>query len=147
MSIVVHISAVITDGSKVLMVKEGKKWNYGLWNFPGGHLENNESVLEGMYREIKEETSVTAELDYLINILVTKGETTYINFVFHAEYKSGAALAQEDIAGEILECRWIEINDLLNGFAGELLNKEKKEKVLKDYLAGKRIELDVLVEY
>src|SRR3954464_7137118 len=119
MSIVVHISAVITDGSKVLMVKEGKEWNYGLWNFPGGHLEKNESVLEGMYREVKEETSVEVNIGYLINILVTKGETTYINFVFHADYKAGEAVPQE---GEILECRWIEINDLLNGFDGELLN-------------------------
>lgn len=144
MSIVVHISAVITDGSKVLIVKEGKEWNYGLWNFPGGHLEKNESVLEGMYREVKEETSVKIDIDYLINILVTKGETTYINFVFHAEYKSGEAIAQ---AGEILECRWIEINDLMNGFGSELLNKEKKIKVLNDYLDGKRVELDVLVDF
>jgi phosphatase NudJ len=144
MSIVVHISAVITEGSKVLMAKEGKEWNYGFWNFPGGHLEKNESILEGIYREIKEETSIEADVDYLINILVTKGEPTYINFVFHAEYKSGVPCAQE---GEILECRWIDINDLLNGFDGELLNKEKKIKVLNDYLGGKRIELNVLVDF
>lgn len=144
MSIVVHISAVITDGSKVLMVKEGKQHVFGFYNFPGGHLEKNESVLEGIYREVKEETSVEVNIGYLINILVTKGETTYINFVFHAEYKGGEAKAQ---AEEILECRWIEIQDLINGFDGELLNKEKKIKVLNDYLNGKRIELDVLVEY
>jgi phosphatase NudJ len=144
MSVVVHISAVITDGSKVLMVKEGKPHVYALYNFPGGHLEKNESVLEGMYREVKEETSLDVEIDYLIDILITKGETTYINFVFHAEYKGGKAIAQE---GEIMECRWIEINDLITGFDGELLNKEKKVKVLNDYLSGKRIELDVLVDY
>ncbi len=144
MSFIIHISAVITNGSKVLMVKEGKKVSYGLYNFPGGHLEKNESILEGIYREVKEETSLEVEIDYLINILITKGETTYINFVFHAEYKSGDAVAQ---AGEIIECRWIEINDLLNGFEGELLNKEKKIKALNDYLGGKKVELDVLVDY
>ncbi|MBS1491985.1 MAG: NUDIX domain-containing protein [Bacteroidetes bacterium] len=144
MSVVIHISSVITNGSKVLMVKEGKQVSYGLYNFPGGHLEPNENILEGAYREIKEETSVEAKIDYLINILVTKGETTYINFVFHAEYINGEAIPQE---GEILECRWIEINDLINGFDGELLNKEKKMKVLRDYLEGKRTELEVLVNY
>lgn len=144
MSIVVHISAVITDGSKVLMVKEGKPHVYGYYNFPGGHLEQNESVLEGIYREVKEETSLEVNIDYLINILVTTGETTYINIVFHAEYNCGVAFAQE---GEILECRWIEINDLINGFDGELLNKDKKIKILEDYLAGKRTELDILVNF
>jgi ADP-ribose pyrophosphatase YjhB (NUDIX family) len=126
------------------MVKEGKQVSYGLYNFPGGHLEPNENILEGAYREVKEETSVEVNIDYLINILVTKGETTYVNFVFHADYVSGKAKAQ---AGEILECRWIEINDLINGFDGELLNKERKIKVLQDYLAGKRTELDILVNF
>lgn len=144
MSIVIHISTVITEGTKVLMVKEGKPVSYGLYNFPGGHLEPNENIIEGAYREIKEETSIEAIIDYLINILVTKGETTYVNFVFHAEYLNGEAKPQE---GEILECRWIEIKDLINGFEGLLLNKEKKIKILQDYLDGKRTELDVLVDF
>ena len=144
MSIVVHVSTVITNGAKVLMVKEGKKWNFGLYNFPGGHLENNEDILEGAYREISEETSIEAVIDYLINIIVTKGDTTYINFVFHAEYISGTP---KPLEGEILECTWIDINDLLIGFDGQLLNKDKKIKVLQDYLSGKRIELDALVNY
>lgn len=144
MNVVIHISTVITNGSKVLMVKEGKQVSYGLYNFPGGHLEANENILKAAYREILEETSVEAKIDYLINILLTKGETTYINFVFHADYIGGEAKPQQ---GEILECRWIEINDLINGFDGELLNKEKKNKVLKDYLAGKRTELDILVNF
>jgi phosphatase NudJ len=144
MNVVIHISTVITNGSKVLMVKEDKQVSYGLYNFPGGHLEANENILKAAYREIIEETSVEAKIDYLINILVTKGETTYINFVFHADYVSGEAKPQQ---GEILECRWIEINELINGFDGELLNKEKKIKVLEDYLSGKRTELDILVNF
>jgi len=144
MSIVVHISTVVTNGSKVLMVKEGKQWNFGLYNFPGGHLEPNENILEGAHREVKEETSVEINIDYLINILVTKGETTYINFVFHGEYLNGTP---KPLEGEILECRWIDIHDLINGFDGELLNKGKKLKVLNDYLSGKRIELDALVNF
>lgn len=144
MSIVVHISAVIADGSRVLMVKEGKPHVYGYYNFPGGHLEKNESVLEGIYREVKEETGLDVEIDYLINILVTKGETTYINFVFHANYISGEAKAQ---MGEILECKWFEIQELIYGFDGELLNKEKKIKVLNDFLSGKQTELEILVNF
>jgi len=144
MKVIIHISTVITDGSKVLMVRENKEFCYGLYNLPGGHLEANENIVKAAYREILEETSVETKIDYLINILVTKGETTYINFVFHADYISGEAKPQQ---GEILECRWIEIDDLINGFDGELLNKEKKIKVLKDYLSGKRTELDVLVNF
>ena len=144
MNVIIHISTVVTDGRKVLMVKENKEWCYGWYNFPGGHHEPNENILEGAYREIIEETSVEAKIDYLINILITKGETTYINFVFHANYISGETKPQQ---GEILECRWIEIHDLINGFDGELLNKEKKIKVLNDFLSGKQTELEILVNF
>jgi len=120
MSFVIHISAVITNGSKVLIVKEGKPHVYGFYNFPGGHLERNENILSGIYREIKEETGLDVKIDYLIDILVTHSETTFINFIFHADYIKGEPVAPEN---EILECRWIEINDLINGFDGELLNK------------------------
>ncbi|MFB6213728.1 MAG: NUDIX hydrolase [Candidatus Nanohaloarchaea archaeon] len=44
------------DSGELLMVQEGKDHVYGLWDFPGGGLEQDESVKECVEREVKEET-------------------------------------------------------------------------------------------
>ena len=42
--------------NKILMVKEAKKKCYGQWNFPAGHVEENELVTDAAIREAYEET-------------------------------------------------------------------------------------------
>lgn len=61
---------------------------YSGWILPGGTIEGEESPLEGLYREVKEELSITVEVtqllsvDYISNRDV-KGE--YIQFLFAAK--------------------------------------------------------------
>jgi mutator protein MutT len=49
--------AIIRDG-KLLMVQERKQSAYGLWNFPGGKVEEGETLERAACREIKEELNV-----------------------------------------------------------------------------------------
>jgi 8-oxo-dGTP diphosphatase len=45
--------------SKVILVlKNRPKWQEGLYNFPGGHIEKGESGLECIIREVKEECEI-----------------------------------------------------------------------------------------
>ena len=46
MSYIIWISTLIVDGNRVLLVHEKKEVNYGKINFPGGHLELGETVIE-----------------------------------------------------------------------------------------------------
>ncbi|HKX33179.1 MAG TPA: NUDIX domain-containing protein [Blastocatellia bacterium] len=46
------VSAIIIDGSKILLVKHKK---LDLWLYPGGHLEKFEDPIQGLKREIEEE--------------------------------------------------------------------------------------------
>ena len=39
------------------------------WQFPGGHLENNESVIECAVREVQEETGLKVELGEVFAVL------------------------------------------------------------------------------
>ena len=54
------VSAVIfNQKAEVLLVKHKK---HGVWVYPGGHLEKNESPDEGVLREVKEETGLIVEI-------------------------------------------------------------------------------------
>ena len=51
-------SLVFSD-DKILIVKH----NLGHWDFPKGHVENNETEEETAIREVKEETNIDIEVD------------------------------------------------------------------------------------
>jgi 8-oxo-dGTP diphosphatase len=56
----IHVVALILENEKaeILVTKRpDHKHQGGLWEFPGGKLEVNESRLEGLKREIKEEVN------------------------------------------------------------------------------------------
>ena len=50
------ISGLIEKENNFLLVQEAKEKCKGKWNIPAGHLEVNESVIDCLKREIKEET-------------------------------------------------------------------------------------------
>ena len=61
---------IIDKKDRVLFLKRS---NYvdkfaGEWDLPGGHLKGNESLLEGLKREVKEETGLSVSDPKLITI-------------------------------------------------------------------------------
>lgn len=144
MNFIIHVSSIITNGDKVLIVKEGKQILYGLYNLPGGHLEKDESPIEGAIREVEEETDLTVELDYLVDIVITRSDNYYINFVFHGNYLSGEPVP---LPNEILECNWFTINEILNMPEEKLVRSNRFKQIINDYVNGKRIELDAFVNF
>ena len=52
------VGGIIEKDGKVLLVQEKQEECYGKWNIPAGHLDCNESLIEGAIREIKEETGI-----------------------------------------------------------------------------------------
>lgn len=62
----VHVAVGViqkTDGSLLLAQRpEGKPWN-GWWEFPGGKVEPDESVMQALARELKEELGIDIQVD------------------------------------------------------------------------------------
>jgi bifunctional NMN adenylyltransferase/nudix hydrolase len=54
----VTLDALVTYGSRVLLVKRGRAPGKGQWALPGGFLEGSERLLAGALRELKEETKL-----------------------------------------------------------------------------------------
>lgn len=102
---------VLKDGDKVLMINRKKQWSG--WAFPGGHLENNESLSQCIKREVLEETGLNIEsLKYkgTTNILNTKTKDRLIVLNYLADRYSGI-LKQMCDEGEV---KWVDINEICN---------------------------------
>ncbi len=98
---------VIKRDNKILMVKEAKNSCYGQWNYPAGHLEEFEKIMDGAIRETFEETGCKVKLTGVLPIAnIDLEKETHILIRFMAE------IVEENISfdkEEILDVKWIPI--------------------------------------
>ncbi|NRA68867.1 MAG: adenylyltransferase/cytidyltransferase family protein [Pseudobacteriovorax sp.] len=65
----VTTDAVVIKNGHVLVVERGINPGKGLLGLPGGHLDVQESILDSTVRELKEETKINVNKDYLKTIV------------------------------------------------------------------------------
>ncbi len=100
----------VRDG-RVLMLHRTKEPNLGLWTAPGGKLEWDESPMECVIREMREETGLNIRRPEL------RGVITEVSPVEHYQWLMFVFVARE-FTGELIECRegelaWVPIRDVL----------------------------------
>ena len=59
------VDAVVVQSGHILLVKRGGMPGKGLWALPGGFLNQDETMLDGAIRELKEETKIKVPLPVL----------------------------------------------------------------------------------
>lgn len=101
---------MIEDGNKILVLnKDGKKDpEYVGLTFPGGHIEREESLIDSVIREVKEETGL--DIDNVVLCGVKHFPTKYgryIVFFFKTSTFSGVLKSSNE--GEVF---WINKEDL-----------------------------------
>lgn len=97
------IAGIIETGDKILIArrKVGKSMA-GLWEFPGGKLENGETPSQCLHRELKEEFGIETQiLDFV-------GETIfqYPTFIIHLQAYRVAHLSGEFILSDHDAIEW-----------------------------------------
>ena len=103
---VIVVGCLVKDaGGKVLLVRHHKRG----WEIPQGRVEEGESLLDALHREIREETGVEVELGQLASIWSKISPPTAIIFNFFARYKSGNLQA----SAECPELGWFSADDAL----------------------------------
>jgi mutator protein MutT len=130
----VGVGAVVVEEGRVLLVRRGTEPLKGEWSLPGGVLELGESLLDGVVREVQEETGLTVEPLELIELLdrihridervryhyviadylcrVTSGElkaatdADAVRWVERAEWNSHSALRLDPITTRVIELGW-----------------------------------------
>ena len=97
---IVAVSGLISHpNSDVLLIRGPKRG----WEFPGGQVEEGESIIEALQREIKEESGVNASIGSLVGIYSNISTPQKLMFGFLGDYVSGE-LSTSD---ESLETRWV----------------------------------------
>ena len=78
------VAAVIYKNNKFLIAKRNsKKSQGGLWEFPGGKVECNETYEQALVREIKEEFDVEIKVDDYIGENIHKYSDKTIKLIFY----------------------------------------------------------------
>lgn len=135
------VGGVIEKDGKFLLVQETKEECRGKWNIPAGHLEPNETIFDGVKREVKEETGCNVELTGFLQI----GNKIFQNDVFISIVFS-TKLLEENIKfnkKEILNVRWFTYEELLN-MKEELRAYDLIINSISAFIENKIIDLDIL---
>ena len=104
------VGAVIVEAGRVLLVRRGNEPLKGHWTLPGGLLELGESLIEGVKREVLEETGLTVEVLQLIELLdrIHRHETRVRYHYVIADYLCRVAGGQLQAASDADAARWVE---------------------------------------
>lgn len=106
------VEAVVIDPQtqQVLLVRQGRTRHD--WELPGGKVRKEESLLQGMVREVKEETAVAVVPRRLIGVFfIPDGTEVFHDFVFQAEPARTGGKPRPN-PPEIVECGFFPLNDL-----------------------------------
>ncbi len=102
--------SVIEYQNKVLITKrQNTKFLSGLWEFPGGKIEKNETAVDAIIREVKEETNLTISNPVFLGNITHKYSHFGVNIsLFKSFPKSIKTLTSHR------EHQWIKLKDILN---------------------------------
>lgn len=104
------VGAVVVDEGRVLLVRRGREPLKGHWSLPGGMLELGESLIEGVAREVKEETGLIVEPLELIELLDRihrEGERVRYHYVI-ADYLCRVVGGELKAASDADAVRWVD---------------------------------------
>jgi 8-oxo-dGTP pyrophosphatase MutT (NUDIX family) len=141
----VTVAAVINKNDQYLLVEEQTKSGV-LFNQPAGHLEPNESIIQGAIRETLEETGYTFRPQWLLGIYnwhSLVNDTTFLRFAFFGT--ADCYDHNRELDEGIVRAAWFNTNEIY-----ELVHRHRSPLVIKcieDHLAGKQYPLEILTHY
>lgn len=137
----VIVTVCIKEKDKFLIIQEGIPKAYGLWNLPGGHLDDNESIIDGAIREAKEETGLDIELTGILSIQRSLVNENIVRIVFNAKKISGTITYDKN---EILDCKWITIEELKKMNINTLRGSDTFLDIVEDIKDNKNYSLEMI---
>ena len=142
----VTVSAAVIEQGNVLLVQEGKEWCKGQWSLPGGRLEENERLADGVVREMEEETGLLIRPIGITRVLRYTSQRGFhvIRFNFVAQRIGGTLQAD---GAEILDYAWHDLARLAADAAFlDARTPEIAQVIFRDLHAGRVFPLDAVFD-
>ncbi|KAM8974536.1 8-oxo-dGDP phosphatase NUDT18 [Pelodytes ibericus] len=98
------MGVLLNEQDEVLMMQEAKAECWGSWYLPAGRLEKGETLVEGLCREVSEETGLLCQP--LTLLTVEERGTAWVRFVFLAEHTGGCLKTADSADSESLQATW-----------------------------------------
>ena len=148
----ITVSAILEKDGEFILVKETKKIAEGLWNIPGGRLEQGENPIEGVKREVKEETRYDFEPTYLLGIysIVNKILENKFQIIPHIIDLTfiGKLLDkdEEKLLDDVSAMKWFKFEEI-EKMNSDSLRDPCMIEMIKDYINGVKYPLDIIKHY
>lgn len=86
-------------------------WNPTAWDIPGGKLDLGEIFMDGLLREVREETGLTVSVDSLLGSNEDEaGNFRIIHVVMNGTYQSGDV----ELSNEHIDFKWVKPENALD---------------------------------
>ena len=106
------VGGIVKKDNKYLLVQEAKESCRGKWNVPAGHLEPNETFMDGAKREVFEECGYNVNLTGIARIGNKQSEdNTFASVIFSTEIIDGEIKYDKS---EILDVKWYTYDEIVN---------------------------------
>lgn len=113
------VGAIVFDErGRLLLVKRANPPAQGQWSLPGGRQESGESALDGIVREVREETGLEVEVQREVGTVkrqTPSGDTYVIRDFVCTALKTDAVVAGDDAADahffEMAELREVDTSE------------------------------------
>jgi len=102
------VNAVILKEGKLLTVRRGRDPFFGMYGFPGGHVEKGETRREALTRELLEEAKSVVKIGERIATIGDSGNQISLFFV---EILSSKEFSPNN---EISELKWMTVGEFIS---------------------------------
>jgi len=115
------VDAVVEQSGHVLLVKRRAEPGKGLWALPGGHLEQHERLMDGIIRELREETLIKVPDPVLRGSVVATNmfDEPYrsnigrvITYAAHVKIPNDKVMPKVKGSDDAEKAKWVPIGDL-----------------------------------
>src|SRR5512138_1473384 len=120
MHIVAAGGLVTNSQGQVLLIKSPR---YGDWEFPGGQVEECETIPHALEREVFEETGIVARVKSLVGIYSNTRKPSIVIMDFICEYVSG----EPQTSAESTQVEWVAREAALSRVKREGVYKRLKD--------------------
>ncbi len=111
----VGVGGVVISNGRALLIRRGRPPLEGQWSIPGGMLEVGETLIEGVRRELREETGIEVRVGGLIEVferinLDGAGKARY-HFVV-LDYQCAAIRGEARAGSDVTDVAWATSSEL-----------------------------------